>query len=91
MICWHFDHAFKRSVKRANFLSAMVSVGCANLPCAVEFVRKNEWVTDEKMGKQKRSSSKTKNELIEEVVSQCHKTLLFTMLWQTVGTVRQKT
>jgi hypothetical protein len=77
LICWHFDHVFKRSVKGVNFLTAMVSVGDANLPCAVEFVRKDEWVTDEKTGKQKRSSSKTKNELFEEVVSQCHENFTF--------------
>ncbi len=63
LICWHYDHVFNRSVKGVNFLTALVNVGGMRLPCAVEFVKKDKWVTDEKTGKQKRQSTKTKNEI----------------------------
>jgi len=48
LICWHFDHVFKRSVKGVNFLTALVNIAGVRLPCAVEFVKKDKWVTDEK-------------------------------------------
>jgi hypothetical protein len=77
LICWHFDHVFKRNVKGVNFMTAMASVGEANLPCAVEFIKKDLFVNDEKTGKEKRKSSKTKNELFVQMVGQCHKNFHF--------------
>ena len=71
VICWHYDHTFQRSVKGVNFLTALLDIGDARLPCAVEFVRKDSWETDEKTGKQKRKSSKTKNEMFREMVGRC--------------------
>ena len=50
------------------------------LPCAVEFVRKDSWATDKKTGKVKRKSSKTKNELFREMVSQCDRNFIFDFL-----------
>ena len=41
------------------------------LPCAVEFVKKDLWETDEKTGKQKRKAGKTKNELFREMIGEC--------------------
>ena len=41
------------------------------MPCAVEFVKKDWWATDEKTGKQKRKASKTKNELFREMIREC--------------------
>lgn len=72
LICWHYDHVFNRNVKGVNFLTALVDVGGAKLPVAVEFVRKDIWELDEKKGKLKRKSSKTKNELFREMISRCH-------------------
>ena len=69
--CWHYDHVFGRSVKGINFLTALVEVGQMRLPCAVEFVKKDQWVSNEKTGKQKRSSSVTKNELFRKMISSC--------------------
>jgi hypothetical protein len=77
LICWHWDHVFNRSVKGVNFLTALVEVQGMRLPCAVEFVKKNCWATDKKTGKIKRKSSKTKNEMFREMISQCYKNFTF--------------
>lgn len=77
LICWHYDHTFGRSVRGVNFLTAFVEVGGMRLPCAVEFIRKDAWETDVKTGKQKRVSSKTKNELFREMTKQCDRNLWF--------------
>lgn len=68
---WHYDHVFGRSVKGVNFLTALVEVGGMRLPCSVEFIKKDLWITDAKTGKQKRKSSKTKNELFREMLREC--------------------
>jgi len=77
LICWHYDHVFGRNVRGVNFLTALVEVGNMRLPCAVEFVKKNVWETDEKTGKKKRKSSKTKNEYYREMITQCHQNFRF--------------
>ena len=77
LICWHYDHVFNRNVKGVNFLTALVDVGGAKLPVAVEFVKKDAWELDEKKGKQKRVSSKTKNELFREMIVRCDRNLRF--------------
>jgi hypothetical protein len=71
LICWHFDHSVNRAVKGVNFLSALVQTAEMRLPCAVEFVRKNNWQTDPKSGKQKRVADKTKNELFRQMLLKC--------------------
>jgi hypothetical protein len=60
-----------------NFLTALVEVGDMRLPCAVEFVKKDIWATDEKTGKKKRKASKTKNEYFRTMVTQCHENFRF--------------
>ena len=77
LICWHYDHVFNRSVKGVNFLTALVNVAGMRLPCAVEFVKKDKWVTDAKTGKQKRQSTKTKNELYREMLLKCNTNFRF--------------
>ena len=72
LICWHYDHVFNRNVKGVNFLTALVDVAGAKLPVAVEFVKKDAWELDEKRGKQRRVSSKTKNELFREMIARCN-------------------
>jgi len=69
--CWHYDHVFGRSVKGINFLDALVEVAGMRLPCGVEFIKKDQWETNQKTGKQKRTSSKTKNELFREMLREC--------------------
>lgn len=71
LVCWHYDHVTGRSVKGVNFLTALVETSGMRLPCAVEFVKKDKWETDSKTGKQKRKSSKTKNEIFRDMLLQC--------------------
>lgn len=70
-LVWHYDHVFKRTVRGVNFLTALIEVGGMRLPCAVEFIKKDLWVTDEKTGKQKRKAEQTKNELFREMIGEC--------------------
>lgn len=77
LICWHYDHVFNRNVRGVNFLTALIEVGNVRLPCAVEFVKKDIWETDQKTGKKKRKSSKTKNEYYREMIVQCHQNFRF--------------
>jgi len=70
--CWHYDHVVGRSVKGVNFLTALVEVAGMRLPCAVEFVKKDLWVSDLKMGKKKRKSRTTKNEMFRKMLRECH-------------------
>ena len=74
---WHYDHVFGRSVKGVNFLTALLEVGDMRLPCGVEFIKKDILVTDQKTGKQKRKSSKTKNELFREMLRECSSKIHF--------------
>ena len=41
------------------------------LPCCVEFIKKDRWVTDPKTGKKQRKSSITKNELFRQMLGEC--------------------
>jgi len=77
LICWHYDHCRRRSVKGVNFLTAILETGGMRLPCSVEFVKKDKWVTDNKTGKLKRVASKTKNELFRDMVLECSKRFSF--------------
>ena len=77
MNCWHYDHVFGRSVKGVNFLTALLEVGGMRIPCGVEFIKKDLWITDPKIGKQRRKSSTTKNELFRKMLVECHGKFLF--------------
>ena len=70
--CWHYDHVSGKSVKGVNFLTALVEVSGMRIPCGVEFIQKDLWVTDPKTGKQRRKSSTTKNELFRKMLRECH-------------------
>ena len=61
---------FNRSVNGVNFLTALVNVAGVRLPCAVEFVKKDKWVTDEKTGKQKRQTMERIAELSVSKIEQ---------------------
>ncbi len=60
-----------------NFLTALLEVGGIRIPCGVEFIKKDLWVTDQKTGKQSRKSSIIKNELFRRMLRECHKKILF--------------
>lgn len=75
LVCWHYDHTVGRSVRGVQFLTALMNTKGMSLPCAVEFVRKDEWEEDKKTGKRKRKSSKTKNELYREMLLHCNRNM----------------
>ncbi len=75
--CWHYDHVFNRSVKGVNFLTALVEVRGMRLPCSVEFIKKDRWITDPTTGNRKRKSSVTKNELFRKMLRECNSKLLY--------------
>jgi hypothetical protein len=70
IICYHYDHCFNRTVKGVNILSCVYHVENISIPVAFEIVKKPLEI-DEKTGKQKRKSKKTKNELMLEMLSVC--------------------
>lgn len=71
LINWHWDHTEGRSVKGVNFMSLIYHTEEINLPVGVEFVRKDKKITDPKTGKQKDTSSKSKNEMFREMLARC--------------------
>jgi hypothetical protein len=71
LVCWHYNPVFRRWVKKGNFLTGLVETCGMRLPFAVEPEKKDLWVTDKKTDKQKRKSSKTKNELFREMTGDC--------------------
>jgi DDE superfamily endonuclease len=70
IICWHYDHAKSRSVKGIGFVSAMYHARGLSLPVGFRLIAKTETYFDTKDGKQKRRSSKTKNEHYRELLRQ---------------------
>ena len=77
LISYHFDHTVNRAVKGVNFLSALVHTKAVSLPLAVEFVKKDRTIKDAKTGKQKRVSSKTKNEMYRDMLRSCDRNINF--------------
>ena len=76
LICWHWDHSLGRNVKGVNFLSCLYYPQDIALPVAFELIKKSEWSTHKKTGKQKRVCPKTKNDYFREMVLRCLKNLL---------------
>jgi hypothetical protein len=70
IICWHYDHAKGRSVKGINFVSALYHASGMSLPVGFSLIAKTEYSIDQKDGKQKRRSPKTKNEHYQELLRQ---------------------
>jgi len=65
LVCWHYYHVFKRSVKGVNFLAALVEVNGIRLPCAVDpiaigFVKKRFVGNGRKIGQTKTQSQQNK-------------------------------
>ena len=73
VVCWHFDHTQQRSVKGINILTALVRYKEAAFPVTYEIVHKTETYIEDKTGKEKRKSGRTKNEMFREMVFQCKK------------------
>jgi hypothetical protein len=62
VICWHFDHKDKRSVKGINFVSALYDSEKNVCPIGYEIVKKTKEVIDKKTGKKRRKSAVGKQE-----------------------------
>jgi hypothetical protein len=68
IICWHYDHSQQRNVKGINFVTCLYHNHGVSLPVGVELVQKTERYTDPKSGKEKRRSSRTKNEMYRDLM-----------------------
>jgi hypothetical protein len=71
LICWHFDHKSGTHVKGINFLTALYCMPELTIPVGFELVTKTKVVEDEKTGKTKRKSERTKNEYYRGLVDVC--------------------
>lgn len=76
LICWHWDHCLGRSVKGVHFLTCLYRAAEVALPVAFQLIKKSDWTTDKKTGKQKRVCPKTKNDYFREMVAQCRQNQL---------------
>ena len=70
IVAWHFSHAKGRSVKGVNILSGLIRYGDIALPIAYEVIHKDLHFCDIKTKKEKRQSSKTKNQLFRAMIQQ---------------------
>jgi hypothetical protein len=73
IICWHYDHSQHRTVKGINFVTCLYYCQGVSLPIGFEIVRKTEKYLDPKSGKEKRRSSRTKNEMYRDLMAQAVK------------------
>jgi len=47
------------------------------IPCAFNFIKKDRWVIEQKTGKKKRKSNRTKNEMFRDMLVQCYHNFRF--------------
>lgn len=71
LICWHYDHVKKRTVKGINLLNCMYHANGVSLPIAFELVKKSRQFSDLETRKVKRKSDVTKNELLRQMLLVC--------------------
>jgi transposase len=73
IICWHWDHQKGSNVKGMNLLTAFYTATngkiAIRIPLGYEIIAKTERYFDEKEQKDKRRSPKTKNEMMQEMIS----------------------
>lgn len=73
IVCWHYDHSHGRTLKGINFVTCLYHSQGVSLPVGFEIVAKTEVYTDPKDGKEKRRSTRTKNEMYRELTRQAVK------------------
>ena len=66
IICWHYDHS--TNIKGINFVTALYYNGGVSLPVGFELVHKTEQYIDPNSGKEKRRSSRSKNEMYRDLM-----------------------
>ena len=69
-VCWHYSHAKGRCVKGINLLSCLIRYEDFALPVSYEAIRKDIHFCDLEDRKEKRKSSKSKNELFRDMLKQ---------------------
>jgi len=84
LICWHYDHCSGKNLKGINLLTAFYHSHNPKeefplrTPVAYEAVLKTQHFCDVKTRKEKRKSEVTKNELLQDMITQCvHNQLKF--------------
>jgi len=73
IICWHYDHSKQQNVKGVNFVSCLYQNKAVSVPIGFCLVSKTEKYIDKKTNKEKRRSTKTKNEMALEMIEQAVK------------------
>lgn len=71
LICWHYDHCNKRTVKGINQLTMLYHAQDVSLPVCFNMIHKTIWITDKKTGKPKRVSAISKKEIFRTQIRQC--------------------
>jgi hypothetical protein len=73
IICWYYDHSKGRNVKGINILTAFYVVenkkGKLQIPIDYQIISKTKTERDEKSGKERRVSERSKNEMMREMIS----------------------
>lgn len=69
-VCWHYSHAKGVCLKGVNILSGLIRYDDFALPVVFEAIRKDIHYCEIETKKEKRKSSKTKNELLHEMLQQ---------------------
>jgi hypothetical protein len=68
MICWHYDHCLKRSVKGINQLTGLYYNQGVSLPVCFKVIHKTVWTTEKKTNKLKRVSEISKQEHFRQLI-----------------------
>ena len=76
LICYHYDHVKKRSVKGINLLNCVYSTGDVTFPIGFDLVKKPIQFCEIKTKKVKRKSTMTKNELLRNRLAVCQRNQL---------------
>lgn len=67
IMCWHFDHTVGKSVRGINMLNALYYSNGVSIPLSFEIIEKFQY-SDIETRVVKRKASKTKNELMREMI-----------------------
>ena len=71
LICWHYDHSQRRSVKGLNLLNCVYHADGVSLPVTYALIRKPILFSDVQTRQVKRKSLGTKNEQMRQMLRTC--------------------
>lgn len=69
LITWHYDHMAGKTVKGVNILSVLYHNRNVTVPIMFQPIQKTVQYVDEKTGKEKKKSPKTRNEYLREMAN----------------------